>query len=65
MRLRRKLSQGDGDGTPIEAIRGFGYRYVVPVDRRQPPDDRRQGPVDRRRPRAVSSPSGRSESDRN
>jgi len=65
MRLRRKLSQGDGDGTPIEAIRGFGYRYVVPVDRRLPPDDRRLGPVDRRRPRAASSPSGRSESDRN
>ena len=28
MRLRRKLGQGDGDGGPIEAIRGFGYRYV-------------------------------------
>jgi DNA-binding response OmpR family regulator len=64
MRLRRKLSQGDGDGTPIEAIRGFGYRYVVPPDRRQPPDDRRLGPEDRRRPRAASSRSG-SESDRN
>jgi DNA-binding response OmpR family regulator len=28
MRLRRKLGQGEGDSTPIEAIRGFGYRYV-------------------------------------
>jgi len=28
MRLRRKLGQGEGDNTPIEAIRGFGYRYV-------------------------------------
>ena len=61
MRLRRKLSQGDGDGTPIEAIRGFGYRYVVPADRRQPPD-RRQGPADRR---SRSASAGRSETDRN
>jgi DNA-binding response OmpR family regulator len=30
MRLRRKLGQGDGAGPPIEAVRGFGYRYVPP-----------------------------------
>jgi len=30
MRLRRKLGQGDGSGPPIEAVRGFGYRYVAP-----------------------------------
>jgi DNA-binding response OmpR family regulator len=29
MRLRRKLSQ-HGAGAPIEAVRGFGYRYVPP-----------------------------------
>jgi DNA-binding response OmpR family regulator len=28
MRLRRKLGQSEGDHTPIEAVRGFGYRYV-------------------------------------
>jgi DNA-binding response OmpR family regulator len=36
MRLRRKLGQGEGASHPIEAVRGFGYRYVVPRDRRQP-----------------------------
>jgi DNA-binding response OmpR family regulator len=30
MRLRRKLGQGEGDPRPIEAVRGFGYRYVAP-----------------------------------
>ncbi len=30
MRLRRKLSPGARDGSPIEAVRGFGYRYVRP-----------------------------------
>jgi DNA-binding response OmpR family regulator len=29
MRLRRKLGQHDGRG-PIEAVRGFGYRYLPP-----------------------------------
>jgi DNA-binding response OmpR family regulator len=29
MRLRRKLGQHGGDG-PIEAVRGFGYRYLPP-----------------------------------
>jgi len=28
MRLRRKLGPADGDDHPIEAVRGFGYRYV-------------------------------------
>jgi DNA-binding response OmpR family regulator len=27
MRLRRKLGAGAGDESPIEAVRGFGYRY--------------------------------------
>jgi DNA-binding response OmpR family regulator len=27
LRLRRKLGWGDGDDTPIETVRGFGYRY--------------------------------------
>jgi DNA-binding response OmpR family regulator len=27
MRLRRKLGTGAGDDSPIEAVRGFGYRY--------------------------------------
>lgn len=27
MRLRRKLGPANGAGSPIEAIRGFGYRY--------------------------------------
>jgi DNA-binding response OmpR family regulator len=31
MRLRRKLGQ-HGGGPPIEAVRGFGYRYLPPVD---------------------------------
>ena len=32
MRLRRKLGQGPGEpGTRIEAVRGFGYRYVPPA----------------------------------
>jgi DNA-binding response OmpR family regulator len=30
MRLRRKLGQ-QGPGTPIEAVRGFGYRYRPPT----------------------------------
>jgi DNA-binding response OmpR family regulator len=30
MRLRRKLGQSEGTGSPIEAVRGFGYRYVAP-----------------------------------
>ncbi len=31
MRLRRKLGQGPEEpGSFIEAVRGFGYRYVVP-----------------------------------
>ena len=32
MRLRRKLGQGTGEpGASIEAVRGFGYRYVSPA----------------------------------
>ena len=32
MRLRRKLGQGTGEpGASIEAVRGFGYRYVPPA----------------------------------
>jgi DNA-binding response OmpR family regulator len=30
MRLRRKLGQHGGTGPPIEAVRGFGYRYLPP-----------------------------------
>ena len=30
MRLRRKLGQHGGSGPPIEAVRGFGYRYLPP-----------------------------------
>lgn len=30
MRLRRKLGQAGGSGAPIEAVRGFGYRYLPP-----------------------------------
>ncbi len=30
MRLRRKLGQNESSGSPIEAVRGFGYRYVAP-----------------------------------
>jgi DNA-binding response OmpR family regulator len=33
MRLRRKLGQDPGPGSAIEAVRGFGYRYVVPQPR--------------------------------
>lgn len=29
MRLRRKLGQRGGSGSAIEAVRGFGYRYVT------------------------------------
>jgi DNA-binding response OmpR family regulator len=29
--LRRKLDQDDPGGTPIETVRGFGYRYKIPV----------------------------------
>lgn len=36
MRLRRKLGQYGGAGVTIEAVRGFGYRYVVPVTARAP-----------------------------
>jgi DNA-binding response OmpR family regulator len=35
MRLRRKLdrdSAGSGLGSSIQAVRGFGYRYVAPAD---------------------------------
>jgi DNA-binding response OmpR family regulator len=35
MRLRRKLGQGESTGPPIEAVRGFGYRYVAPPDGRR------------------------------
>jgi DNA-binding response OmpR family regulator len=34
MRLRRKLgpdSAGAGPGSSIQAVRGFGYRYVAPA----------------------------------
>jgi DNA-binding response OmpR family regulator len=31
MRLRRKLGQPASASLPIEAVRGFGYRYVSPV----------------------------------
>jgi DNA-binding response OmpR family regulator len=37
MRLRRKLGQHDGPGSAIEAVRGFGYRYVVPRPREGKP----------------------------
>jgi len=30
MRLRRKLGQNPGSGSSIEAVRGFGYRYLPP-----------------------------------
>ena len=30
MRLRRKLGQYGASGPPIEAVRGFGYRYLPP-----------------------------------
>ena len=36
MRLRRKLGPGTQDGSPIEAVRGFGYRYVPPATGLQP-----------------------------
>ena len=29
--LRRKLDPDDPGGTPIETVRGFGYRYKIPV----------------------------------
>jgi DNA-binding response OmpR family regulator len=33
MRLRRKLGQPPSATQPIEAVRGFGYRYMVrPAD---------------------------------
>ncbi|HEX3959156.1 MAG TPA: winged helix-turn-helix domain-containing protein, partial [Trebonia sp.] len=31
MRLRRKLGQPASAALPIEAVRGFGYRYVPPA----------------------------------
>jgi len=37
MRLRRKLGQHGDPGPLIEAVRGFGYRYVVPAPRAAPP----------------------------
>jgi len=44
MRLRRKLGQRPGPGSPIEAIRGFGYRYRSP--RANPPlPEIRNGPA--------------------
>ncbi len=30
LRLRRKLGQDGGPGSAIEAVRGFGYRYMPP-----------------------------------
>ena len=36
MRLRRKLDQQGGPGSAIEAVRGFGYRYVAPLAARAP-----------------------------
>jgi DNA-binding response OmpR family regulator len=33
LRLRRKLGWADRDDTPIETVRGFGYRYRSYVDR--------------------------------
>jgi DNA-binding response OmpR family regulator len=55
MRLRRKLGQRSGPGSPIEAIRGFGYRYLppranprLPGIRNSPaPGKQRRGPADR------------------
>jgi len=38
MRLRRKLGHDSGPDAPIEAVRGFGYRYVAP--HLAPPADR-------------------------
>ena len=38
MRLRRKLGHDSGPGAAIEAVRGFGYRYVAP--HLTPPADR-------------------------
>jgi DNA-binding response OmpR family regulator len=38
MRLRRKLGQRPGPGSSIEAVRGFGYRYLPPrSNQRLPP----------------------------
>jgi DNA-binding response OmpR family regulator len=31
LRLRRKLGWSDPDESPIESVRGFGYRYRRPV----------------------------------
>jgi len=31
MRLRRKLGQPPSATQPIEGVRGFGYRYKVPL----------------------------------
>jgi DNA-binding response OmpR family regulator len=33
LRLRRRLGFTDAASSPIEAVRGFGYRYVPPVKR--------------------------------
>jgi DNA-binding response OmpR family regulator len=38
MRLRRKLGHDSGPDASIEAVRGFGYRYVAP--HLAPPADR-------------------------
>jgi DNA-binding response OmpR family regulator len=32
LRLRRKLGWSDTDSSPIESVRGFGYRYRRPAD---------------------------------
>jgi DNA-binding response OmpR family regulator len=44
MRLRRKLGQRPGPGSPIEAIRGFGYRYLPPHAKPRLPENR-NGPA--------------------
>ena len=36
MRLRRKLDADSGADSPIEAVRGFGYRYRAALDRTSP-----------------------------
>jgi DNA-binding response OmpR family regulator len=46
MRLRRKLGQDGGPGSSVEAVRGFGYRYVAPqreAARSRPAQRRRAG----------------------
>ncbi len=36
LRLRRKLGWADPDGSPLESVRGFGYRYRPPDGRTGP-----------------------------